>query len=206
MSTTKPPRITVVLKRPKSVVSQIAFAQAIASAMANNATMFPAPTPPLATLNTDIDNVVSAQTVASTKAKGAAAARNDKLAIVIADLDQERGYVQKIVDATPSQAETIAQAAGMALRKVPTRNIPDVSVKPGKVSGTVLLQAKGAKYAAHEWQTSSDGKTWTSVPSTMEAKTTVSGLTVGTTVYVQHRTVSKTGISNWSQPVSTIVF
>jgi hypothetical protein len=205
MTTTKTTHNTVVIKRPKSVVSQIALAQAIASAMANSATTFPTPTPPLAQLNTDIDNVVSAQTLASTKAKGAAAARNDKLAIVVADLEQERGYVQKIVNANPGQAETIAQAAGMALRKVPTRNIPDVSVKPDRVSGSVLLRAKGAKDSAHEWQYSSDGKTWTSLPSTMLAKTTIIGLMAGSTVYVQHRTVGRTGISNWSQPVSTIV-
>jgi len=205
VSTKSPPRNTVVLRRPKSVVSQIALAKAIAAAMGNSATTFPAPTPPLATLDADIDTLVSAETLAGTKAKGAAAARNDKLAIVIADLEQERAYVQKVVDANPGKAETIAQAAAMALKKAPNRNTPAVSVKPSTVSGKVDLRALAVKYAAHEWEYSSDGKSWTSLPSTIQAKTTLTGLTAGSTVYIRHRTVTKAGVSDWSQLVSTIV-
>jgi hypothetical protein len=39
----------------------------------------------------------------------------------------------------------------------------------------------------------------------MQAKTTIAGLTVGTTVYVRHRPVTKTGPGDWSQPVSMTV-
>jgi len=206
VSTKSPPRNTVVLRRPKSVVSQIALAKAIAAAMGNSATTFPAPTPPLATLDADIDTLVSAETLAGTKAKGAAAARNDKLAIVIADLEQERAYVQKVVDQNPGHAETIAQAAGMALRKVSSRNVPALSIKPSTVSGKVEVRAKAVKYAAHDWEYSTDGKTWTSLPTTMQAKTTLTGLTAGPTVYVRHRTVtSKTGVGDWSQPAQAMV-
>jgi len=206
MSNKTPPRNNVVLKRPRPVAALIAIAKAISAAVANGAKTFPSPTPSLATLNADIDNLDAAEIAVKTKAKGTVATRNDKLAIVVADLDQLRAYVQKIVDADPIHAETIAQAAGMALRKPTAHTKPALAVKPSKNSGSVEVSAKATTYASNEWQYSSDGgKTWTNAPSTMQARTVIANLTVGTTVVVRHRPVTKTGVGDWSQVVSMTV-
>jgi hypothetical protein len=48
-------------------------------------------------------------------------------------------------------------------------------------------------------------KTWVTVPSTLQAKTTVAGLTPGATVTFRYRAVVKTGEGDWSQPTSLMV-
>jgi hypothetical protein len=42
-------------------------------------------------------------------------------------------------------------------------------------------------------------------PVTLQAKTTVAGLTAGTTVQFRYRPVTKAGEGNWTQPVSLLV-
>ena len=58
---------------------------------------------------------------------------------------------------------------------------------------------------AYEWQQSTDGKRWTNLPMTLEAKTGVSGLTPGSTYYFRVQSFVKTGAENWSQVVSLLV-
>ncbi len=116
--------------------------------------------------------------------------------------------MQGLVDADPPDAATIAHNAGLFLRRATVRSKAELSAKPDKTtSGSVVLVAKlGGVKASHEWQYSSDGgKTWTSAQTTLQAKTTITGLTPGSTVSFRHRAVTKTGPDAWSQPVSMIV-
>jgi hypothetical protein len=81
-----------------------------------------------------------------------------------------------------------------------------LGVKQGSVSGTVNLAAKApAHRASYAWQYSTDQKTWTSVPQTLQAKTGVSGLTAGTTYYFRVQVLTMTGGGDWSQIVSLLV-
>ena len=48
-------------------------------------------------------------------------------------------------------------------------------------------------------------KTWVTAPSTIQAKTTIPGLTPGSTMQFKYRAVTKTGEGDWSQAVSLIV-
>jgi hypothetical protein len=77
----------------------------------------------------------------------------------------------------------------------------------GTVSGSAkLVAASAGRRASYEWQYSTDGgKTWVMAPSTLQAKTTVTGLTPGATVDFRYRPVTKTGEGNWSQTVQLIV-
>jgi hypothetical protein len=69
-----------------------------------------------------------------------------------------------------------------------------------------VIAVAAARRAAYDWQYSSDGgKTWTTAPSTLQAKTTVAGLVPGSTVHFKFRAVTKTGEEDWSQPVSLMV-
>jgi hypothetical protein len=194
----------VVLRRPHSAVGVLGLAKVIHDALAANPGMFPTPNPPLPQFSTDISALDAAET-ASHLLKGTSAARDAKLAIVISDLGQLRAYVQKVVDADPTNAADIAQNAGMGLRKVPVRNSSELTAKPGKVSGSIALAAKvGGIKSSHEWQYSTDGKTWSSAPTTLQARTTIPGFTPGTTVYLRHRAITKAGYDNWSQTVQMI--
>jgi hypothetical protein len=81
------------------------------------------------------------------------------------------------------------------------------TAEPGDVSGTVKVTAQNAgQRTCYVWQYSADsGKTWVGAPQTMQAHTTIPGLTPGSTVSLRYRTVTKTGESDWSQPTSIIV-
>jgi hypothetical protein len=78
--------------------------------------------------------------------------------------------------------------------------------KHGSVAGSALLVAKSAGHrASYEWQFSTDQKTWTLLPVTLQAKTEVTGLASGTAYSFRMRPVTKAGEGNWTQVVSLLV-
>ena len=95
----------------------------------------------------------------------------------------------------------------MTLRKVTSRNKPDLATKPGAVTGSVNLTAKAtARANANEWQYSLDGgKTSMNLPTTTRSTTTVQNLTPGTTVAFRQRALTTLGLADWGQPVTTLV-
>jgi hypothetical protein len=200
-------RAIAVLKMSHKVKSLITFAQSVATTMSDNAT-FPSPNPTVATFQTDIAALVTAETAALARAKGAADLRNSKLAVVRADLASLRTYVQNVVDASnPANSESIIGSAGMSIRKVTLHDKAALAVKEGSVSGTVNLSAKSAaKKAAYNWQYSTDQKTWTSLPQTLKTKTGASGLTAGAIYYFRSQALTpKEGTGDWGQIVSLLV-
>jgi hypothetical protein len=196
-----------VLKVSHKAKNVIAFAQSVATSMSENTASFPSPTPTLANFQAHITALVTAETAVLARTKGAVETRNAELAIVKGDLENLKTYVQSVADAAnPSQAAALIENAGMTLRKVTLRNKPQLAVKQGSVSGTVVLSAKAAaKRAAYDWQSSADQKTWTSLPQTLQAKTGMSGLTAGTVYYFRVQALVRTGEENWSDIVAFMV-
>jgi hypothetical protein len=195
-----------VLKLSPKVKSVIALSQNIATALTNNPS-FPSPNPPLATLQADVAALNVAEAAVLSRTKGAAPARNAKLLVVKSDLENLRTYVQTVAHAAnPTNAESIIQSAGMAVRKSTLHDKAALAVKLGSVSGTVNLAAKAAATrASYSWQYSTDQKTWTTVPPTLKAKTGIAGLTVNTLYYFRVQPLTKTGVEDWSQIVSLSV-
>ncbi len=93
------------------------------------------------------------------------------------------------------------------MRKLPVRTKAPFDVKAGTVSDAAILTVKSAgAHASYDWQMSVDGgKTWTEIPSTTRAKTTVAALPVSTTVQFRFRTPTPKGQSDWSQPAGLTV-
>ncbi|HEY3818046.1 MAG TPA: hypothetical protein VGL81_12790 [Polyangiaceae bacterium] len=206
MTSTIQHRLLVVFKLPTSAPALIKVAQATISALTGNA-HFPNPNPPLATLNTDVSALNAAETVTQTRAKGTVASRNAARTQLLSDLHTLKGHVQQVADANPDQAETIITSAGMTVRKARASAKVTFSVRQGPLSGSVKLSAKAvALRASYEWESSLDGgKTWTAAPPTLQAKTSISGLPVATSVQFRYRAVTKTGAADWSQPTSLVV-
>jgi len=201
--------IHVVLKLPTRMADYIVAGQKIHDTMAANPSTIKAPNPALTVLQTDLTTLVTKQAEAKTRAQGAVAARNAAKKQVADDLSQERAYVETLCNADPTNAAAIAGDAAMFIRKsaAPKVKAP-LAVKAGKVSGAVNLVAKATKGARlNEWQYSIDGgKTWTALPATTKASTSMASLTPGATVTVQQRAFTKAeGWSNWTQPVSLLV-
>jgi hypothetical protein len=199
-------RATVSLQMPAKVADFIAYGTGIVHAMTGNP-WFPAPVPTLTALSAALSDLQTAETLALTKAKGTAQARDDKRAIVVSLVQQLRGHVQAVADATPENGATIIQSAGLPVRKIPLRAARVFAAKPGVNSGSVKLTATvSARRASYEWQYSIDGgKTWVGTPSSLQAKTTIVGLATGITAMFRFKTVIKTGESDWSQPVALLV-
>ncbi len=198
-------RARAALKLSKSAPALIKQAEVMIAAVTNNP-HFPSPRPPLATLNADVTAADSSETAAKGRAPGAATVRNDKCATLVVDLQQLRGYVQEVADANPAIAAQIIESAGMMVAKVGVRPAPAFAAKPGALSGSVDLVAKAAgRRACYEWQWSLDQKTWTVLPTTVHARTTVVGLTPGATAFFRYRPVTSAGEGDWSQIVSLTV-
>lgn len=126
---------------------------------------------------------------------------------MISVLQDARGYVQMIADANRENAEKIIASAAMSIRKAPARTKTDFSARSGATSGTAHLVARAiSRRASYEWQWSRDaGKTWNEAPSTLQAKTTISGLPVAVACQFRFRAVTRTGEGDWSQVVTLLV-
>jgi len=90
---------------------------------------------------------------------------------------------------------------------LPTRAPRVFAAKAGAFSGAVQLVAPSAGHrASYEWQYSTDGgKTWVELPPTLQAKTSLTGLTAGSTAQFRYRAVIKAGAGDWSPPLSFLV-
>jgi len=197
--------VSAVLKLPTRVKNVGAYAQNIITLCTGNAAL-PTPSPALATIETDLTAFNAAEALVLNRTKGAAESRNAKLATLKADLEHLMDYVQLVADATPANAEAIIQGAGFAVRKIGSHIKGPLTVKAGTVSGSAKLMAKAvAQRASYNWQYSTDQKTWTEAPTTLQAKTDILGLTPATTYYFRFQGVTKAGVGDWSQVVSMLM-
>ena len=201
------PRLIVSLNLPRVKTPMlITIANAIVKAMTAN-TWFPGPAPSLATVRAAIDTLSIGQMETLSRAMGKARVRDDQREVLVKLLQQLRAYVQQIADANVETAGSIIESAGMSVKKKPTVPARVFAAKPGLVSGGVKLYApRAAQRAGYEWGISTDGgKTWASLPFTLQAKTIVTGLVPGATVLFRYRPTTKGGGGDWSQTISFIV-
>jgi len=200
-------RSVAVLKLPTTIAAIITFAQSIVAAMSGNPAAFPSPVPTLALVTAAIAALQAAESAALARTKGAVTARNDRKEALVALLQQLRTYVQGIADADRENSAAIIQSAGIAVRKTAVRKPRVFAAEQGDVSGAVkLVTASAGPRSSYDWQLSTDGgKTWLLLPSTMQAKTSVTGLAAGTTVQFRFRALTRTGEADWSQPISLLV-
>jgi len=199
-------RSIVALKLPSSVLVLITYAQQIVKAMTGNPA-FPSPVPALTLVTAAINDLQGAQTVAQTRVQGAVITRNEKRTALVILLDQLRAYIQAQADANIENGASIIASAGVGVKKPVVRAPRVFDAKLGPVSGTAKLFAATAGHrASYEWQYSTDGgKTWVLAPVTLQAKTTISGLTPGATVQFRYRPVTRTGEGDWSQTIVMLV-
>jgi hypothetical protein len=198
-------RIIAVLKPPVNVTALVIQAKAIVVAMTGNKS-FPSPTPSLSSIEAQATALSNAETVAMSRVRGAADARNVQRAALFNALHTLKAYVQSVADADLANALAIIESAGFSVKQRTTRSKLEFQVTQGAGSGVADVAVKAvSKRAAYYWQCSADGKTWTSLPATLQAHTTVTGLTPGTKYFFRYATLTKTGESNWSQVVSLII-
>jgi len=196
-----------VLLLPKPARKLLTFGKAVHDAMAGNAS-FSSPNPPLDVFKANLDALDDAETKAATRTKGAALERNAMKKQVTNDLYHLRDYVQGVAEKIPipEAAAAVITSAFMRIRKVPQRIKPALTAKNTGVPGQVALAAKTvAQVATYYWEHSPDQVTWTSVPETIKASTTVDGLPWAKVSYFRFRALTRTGKGDYSQVVSLLV-
>jgi hypothetical protein len=208
MSTTSnaPHAAIAALMLPVKVPALIQYVQGIVKAMTNNPS-FPNPTPTLAAITAAIAALAVAETAAQARTKGAVLARNNAQTALVTLLKQLRGNIQTTADADTDNSAAIIASAGIPVRKTPVRPPRDFHATAGAVSGSAKVVAPAAAHrASYDWEYSPDGgKTWVAAPSTLGARTTITGLPSGTTVQFRFRALTKTGEGDWSQPTALLV-
>ena len=199
-------RSLATIKLPKGVGPIIARAQAIVACMTDNP-RFPCPIPAVWVVSKAVTDLEHAEAATLTRAKGTAAVRNEKRTMLGSLLQQLRGYVQVTADEDPENGASIIESAGMTVRKPATVPPRVFSAKPGPLSGEVkVIAPKAGNRASYDWEYSVDsGVNWLTMPSTMQASTTLVGLTPGTSVMFKYRSVTSKGVSNWSAAITATV-
>jgi hypothetical protein len=191
---------------PRASAPLISYTHALIAGLTGNAHI-PNPQPPIATLSSLLNTFETAETATASRTKGTVGARNAARAALRSALKTEVATIQAAADADPENAEAIITSTTLRVRKLPVRTKAPFAVKAGAVSGAALLTVKSAgTHASYDWQMSVDGgKTWTEIPSTTRAKTTVTALPAGTTVQFRFRSLTPKGQTDWSQPTSLLV-
>jgi hypothetical protein len=115
--------------------------------------------------------------------------------------------VNSVVEKLPSdQGLAAIESAGLNAGKRSTYQKPPLQIKYGGLAGSVLIVALAAANSAmYYFEYSSDGKTWSACPSVMKCKTTLSGLTVGTTYYFRVHAQTRKGLTDLSSVVTFVV-
>jgi hypothetical protein len=197
------PIVALNIPRRKNEVSH--YAQFIHDSM-KKSRFFPAPPIALPTLDADIAVLRAAQSKVLTRAKGTAADRDAKLKKVKGDLETLRVYVQGVAELSPGNAAEIVLGAGMSLKRPGLFAKPALRSKQGPSSGMVTVIGKASgDHGSYGWQCSPDGRTWTDLPPTRQAKTTVAQLAAMSVWYFRYRSLGRRGLSDWSDAVSFFV-
>jgi hypothetical protein len=183
------------LKLPRYEVPRlVTYVRSIVQSMTGSV-WFPSPQPPLAAIDAALGALDTAQTATLTRAKGTTEVRDEKKLALVSLLQQLLSYIQATADANPENAASIIESAGIFVERSRPSSARVFTATPGGVSGTVVLSVpRAARGAAYEWAYSLDaGMTWTDLPVTVKASTTITGLPRGVQALFRYRPVTTTG-------------
>ena len=163
------------------------------------------PTPPLADVTVHLDTLEALELAAHHGPKGSVSKRNAALLVVRSDLRQLKACVQAAADADITHAQAIIESAGMYVTTLAHKAKAELAFRYGSGVGELELLTRALQgQGCYQWQMSADQKTWTDLPQTVTASTTVTGLTPATVYYFRCRTFTAAGYSTWSPTVSAI--
>ena len=181
------------------------YCEHVVEMMTTNIATFPAPDPSLVLVSAHIEALKDKQEAVRKGNKCAVPDRDIARYTLNSDMRSLKVYVQRTAEEQADKADLIILSSGMNLGKRATRVKLPLAARRAKVSGTVIVEAKAVRGPVqYQWQMSEDQSTWTDLPHTFLASTSASGLTAGKTYWFRSRTLTKSGLSDWTTPVSII--
>ncbi len=138
--------------------------------------------------------------------KGKKAIRDEAWMVLYLYLVNIQSDLQKYADQNPASAESAITSCLFKVKKQAIKQKQVDAVKTTNVQGTVALFGKVEKGdQQHGWSMSTDNINFSLLPTTVQAKTTVSGLPSATVVYFKHRGITKDGPREWGTALSIIL-
>jgi hypothetical protein len=199
----------------RDAIGSLDRAKLMAKGLDDSASLFPDPNPALSVFNDQIAATDAAQVVARRGGKGAAAARDLQLGLLVGMMTSELVYIQSIADAgNPDEAVATLYAGGVEIAASTRHDKAILSVAQGPEAGSVVLTANARvllgdrRWRKHffHWEHTLDGATFLALPSTPASKTTLAGLTPLTTVGFRVAVTTTKGVTSaWSQVVAFLV-
>jgi hypothetical protein len=188
--------------------------QDISTGIETHGSIFLNPIPTVATINSNVDDLITAHQAVRNRTIGAAEVRLVRANTLVSTLVASQAYVQGVINtAPPDQGPMIAKAAGMRVGQTSPYVKPVIEATQAQPGAPVHLDAnvaalttgvKGRVY--FNWQMSSDGgKTWLSTPSTPHGNTDVSGLTALATYMFRVSITSRQGPGPWCEAITFLV-
>lgn len=203
-------KVILVKDFPVNVQAFIAFAQNVVTCWTGN-TLFPNPPVSLASVTASINLLVAAEAFASTnKSRTATTDRNNKRSKVNTALGLLLSYAQSIIDTLSiHDGQAAATSSGFRAKKPSPHPKQDCTIARGPTAGSVVINLKalgkhGTVQYCHQYMLAG-ATTWVDLAPTLQTKTSVSGLPVGTTVQFRFRTLIKGVYSDWTQPLNFAV-
>ena len=109
-------------------------------------------------------------------------------------------------DANGLDAAAAIERAGMSVKNAKGPSKLPLEVTKGPVPGSLRVRARAAKTrVSYDWQYSLEGVSWIEFQCTVGAHAKLTGLVPGIPVFARHRTVSRIGVSDWSDALSFLV-
>jgi hypothetical protein len=178
--------------------------------------LFMTPNPPLSAITNQITAVDKAQILVSTRAPGAAEARDVQLRLLVGLLEGETLYVQGIADACTTVLAAIEaiKAAGLDVAGASSYVKPLLAATQGQPGGPIALVANATalgggrsyKVRCFNWEYTPDGgKTFVTLPPTPKARTAVANLTPLTVYGFRVALTSSSGVMGPWSPIVTLV-
>jgi hypothetical protein len=208
MASARRPRGILKIKKNKTV-SVTTRADAMCDGIDQHSAVFPSPPVPTATVRNQVTIVNKCESQAKSHAVGTAAARTVQRNLLIGMLETDLTYIQGCADKAPTydQAVSVLQAGGVGVAGVALHQKEVIEFKPGPKPGSVVLDANVGMLTAglrgkfsFNWQSTADGKSYTTLPSTPNHLTTVENLPLLTSVGFRVSITDAKGVMGvWSQ-------
>jgi hypothetical protein len=214
MATVRRARGVLKVKR-RNTNSVTGRAGQMADGIDESSAIFTSPNPPTATMRNQVTVVNKCEGLTKTRTIGAAAARTVQLNVLLGMMETQLVYIQGCADKaqTYDQAVSVLQAGGVVVAGVGAHAKEVITIRQGVKQGSVALDANVGMLTAglkgkfsFNWQSTLDGKSFTTLPSTPNHLTTVESFTPQTNVgFRVSVTDAKGGVHEWSQTVYFLV-